>query len=259
MAEPKIALDLSGLSVPFVASLRAAAQLGAVAIEFDVRGDIAREPLSQTAIRQIRKLLDDHRLRVSAVRFRTRRGYNVEAELDARIEATKRAMQLAHALGAGLVLNAVGRLSSDAESPDWKLLVEVLGDLAAHGHRVGGMLAIETGGESGADLARLIAALPAGAVGIDFQPANLILGGYSPREALTALGPHIMAVHLADARFDSVTGNDLVPLGQGDADVPELLGALDLIGYRGYLTLKPSGAGDVVAELADAMRFLRRL
>ena len=260
MPELKIGVDLAGLRQPLKKALHTAARLGAGAVEIDARGEISPQQFSQTALRQLRKMLEDLGLQVSAVRFHTRRGYDTPEALEPRIAATKAAMQLAYALGARVVVNHLGRLAADQDSPHRRLLVEVLEDLGRHGQRVGALLAAETGSESGPQLAGLLAQLPHGAIGADLNPGNLLLNGFSPAEAVDALGPSILHVHATDAVRDPAgAAARPVALGLGAADFPALLGALEGGGYRGYYTIRPAGAADPETEIADAIDYLRRL
>ena len=96
----KIGIELAGLGLPAKQALKVAADLGADAVELDGRGEFAPRNLSETGLRQLRKMLADLRLQVAAVSFHTRRGYDTPADLDARVEATKAAMRLAAQLGA---------------------------------------------------------------------------------------------------------------------------------------------------------------
>jgi len=255
----KIAVDLSTVGLPLQKALHMAAELGAAAVEIDARGEITPQ-LSRTGVRQVRKILDDHGLRVSSVRYRTRRGYAETTDLDARVEATKAAMALAYSLGAALVSNHVGRIPSDPESPDWRLLVEVLRDLGEHGHRAGALLAAETGTAGGDRLARLLADLPEGALAVDLNPGNLVQNGFSPLEAVAALGPAVRLVHASDARAGGGgSPGEPAVLGRGEVDLPALLGSLEEHGYRGYFTVGRSGSGDPREELSAAIEYLRRI
>ncbi len=256
----KIGIELAGLRLPFKKALHTAVELGAAAVEIDARGEVDPRALSRTGLRQLRKMLDDLRLRVSAVGFRTRRGYDTTADLEPRIAATKAAMEFAYALGAPVVVNHVGRVPSDRESQTWRLLVEVLNELGRHGNRAGALLAAETGTESGEDIARLLAELPEGAIGLDLNPANLIINGFSPLEVVGATGPAILHVHAADAVWELAPGRGSpVSLGQGTADFPALLAALEEHDYRGYFTVTHRGAGDCADEISRAIRYLRDL
>jgi sugar phosphate isomerase/epimerase len=263
--ELKLAVAVSGFDLPLDKALAAAARLGVAAVEIDARRDLQPGEISQTGLRQIRKLLDDRQLRVAAVRFRPRRGYATLDGLDARIEATKRAMQMAYSLGASLVAGHVGRLPTP-DTDEWKLLVEVLNDLGRYAQKAGALLATETGLENGADLKRLLEALDAYALGVDFNPGYLARNGFSPQEAVEALGGAVLHVQLSDAVAGMPGVGRAVPLGKGSVDFPALLAALEQRDYRGYFTICDPGEGSTgrardahAEELGEALQFVRRL
>jgi sugar phosphate isomerase/epimerase len=256
----KVGIRLASLKLPFRQALTVAKQLGAEAVEIDARGELRPEDLSSTGVRQVRKLLDDLVMRVSALTFRTRRGYDVIDDLDPRIDATKGALKLAYDLGTNVVINHIGRVPAEPESPELSTLVAALADLGRYGQRVGALLAAETGPDRGADLAGLIARLPPGSIGVDLNPANLIVHGHDPREAARALAPHILHVHATDATRDVARKSGVeVPLGQGSAEWPELLGLLEEQQYRGYFTIAREGAKNPAAEIRQAVTFLRNI
>jgi sugar phosphate isomerase/epimerase len=258
--ELKIGIQLASLRQPLRQALHTAARLGAAGVEVDARGELRPGELGQTGLRHIRKLLEELNLRVCAVRFRTRRGYDVSEDLERRVAATKEALRLAAELRAPFVVNAVGYAGAGPESPGWQGMVEALTDIGRAGQRLGALFLAETGSEPGPDLARLVAALPEGSLGVDLNPGNLIVNGHSPRETVAALGPQILHVHAHDAVRDTARGRGLeVQLGRGSADFPELLGALEEWGYRGYFTIERTGAEDPVAEVEQAVSYLRRL
>jgi sugar phosphate isomerase/epimerase len=255
-----IAVQLRSLRMPFRQALLAAKRLGAAAVEVDARGEINPRELSQTGLRQLRKQFDDLSLRVAAVGFRTRRGYDVADELQQRLEATKDAMRFAHALGAPLVVNQVGRVPDKPEGRAWQSLLEVLADLGAYGQHIGALLAAETGSESGADLARLSAALPAGAMVVALNPGNLIINGFAPLDAVAALGGEIAYVRAKDGVRDLAQGRGVeVPLGRGAADFPALMGALEEHSYRGAWCIERERCDDPMSEIGAAVNFLRSL
>jgi sugar phosphate isomerase/epimerase len=256
----KLGVEARSARLPLKRLLPLVRQWGAGAVELDARGDANPQQLSQTGRRQLRKLFDDFELRVAAIGFRTRRGYDVVDELDRRVEATKAAMKLAYDLGASWVVNQVGRVPEEAENPRWNLLVEALSDLGRFGQRTGAGLAAETGSESGADLARLVAALPPGAIGVALNPGNLIINGFSASEAVAALGSNIVYVHAQDGVQDLAQGRGIeVPLGRGSADFPALLGALEERDYRGYWTVVRENSPNPSEELGHAVSYLKSL
>ena len=256
----KVAIQLASLRLPFKKAMHAAARMRPDAVEIDARHQVKPSEMGRTSIRHLRKSLEDLNLRVCAVEFRTRHGYNVMENLDARVEATKRAMSLAYDLGASVVVNQIGNVPSDAESTDWQLMVEVLTDLGKHGERTGAILAAETGTESGEELASLLSALPAGCLGITLDPGNLIVNGFSPSEAISALGQDIVYVHAKDGVRDLAQRRGLeVPLGRGTADWPAIIGALENYEFRGYFTIEREKSDDPVGEIGNAVKFLRSM
>jgi sugar phosphate isomerase/epimerase len=260
MLQIKLGVELASLRLPLKKALLTARELGAEAVEIDARNELRPEDLSRTGVRQLRKMLDDLNLRVSAVTFRTRRGYHVPQELEARIDATKRTMQLAYDLGTNVVINTIGQVPPETDSAATSTMVEALSDIGRHGQKVGAMLAAETGTESGQELARLIARLPPASLGVDLNPANLIVHGHSPRAAVEALAPHVLHVHATDATRDlSVARGIEVPLGQGNAEFPEILAVLEEQQYRGYLTVARRESDSPLADLRQSLAFLRNL
>ncbi|MBX7167524.1 MAG: sugar phosphate isomerase/epimerase [Pirellulales bacterium] len=253
----KLGVRLASFRQPLREALISAARLGVGAIELDARSDVRLQDMSQTGVRQLRKLLEDHGLRVAAVRFRTRRGYDLADELDRRVEATRQALRFAHQVGAPLVVNRVGHIPEQPQGPAWDLMRGVLAELVEYSARAGALLAAETGGEDGPALARLLDALPEGALAVDFDPGSILVNGFSPLEVLAAVGPAIRHVHATDGVRDLARGRGLdVPLGRGSVDYAALLGALEERDYRGYFTVGRPGADDPVTEATAAIEYL---
>ncbi len=260
MPELRIAIALRSLREPFKKALHTAARLGVAGVEIDARDELKPADFSSTARRQLKKLLDDLGLRVAAVSFLTRRGYDVLDELERRVNATKAAMDFAYSLGCSVVVNHVGRVPDDSESSNWSILTDVLRDLGEYSQKAGAWLAAKTGSESAADLKRLLDHLPQGSLGIDLDPGNLVINGYSPAEVVEQLGSQILYVHARDGVRDKAQGRGLeVPLGRGSADFPQILGLLEELEYRGWFTLLRERSDDPVSELAAGVQYLRNL
>ncbi len=260
MPELKVAIELRSLRQPFKQALHTAARLGAKGVEIDAREELKPHEFSSTARRQLRKLLDDLGLKVAAVSFHTRRGYDVPDALDRRVAATKAAMDFAYSLGASVVVNHVGRVPDDDQTDRWNLLVDVLRDLGEYSQRAGAWLAAQTGSESAEDLKRLFDALPEGSLGIDLDPGNMIIGGFNPAAVVEQLGQHILYVHARDGVRDPSKRRGLeVPLGRGSADLPQLLGLLEECGYRGWFSILRQHSDDPLTEVGAAVQYLRSL
>jgi sugar phosphate isomerase/epimerase len=260
MQRHQIALDLRSLRLPLRKALHAAARLGVAAVEIDARGEVKPQELSATGRRQLRKTVEDLGLRVAALGFRTRSGYNVAENLDRRVAATKLALRLAHDLGSSIVVNPVGRVPQDADDPTWPMLVEVLSDLGADGDRAGAFLAAETGSEDGPALRRLLDALPPGALGVALNPGSLIVNGYAPLEAVEAVASSIRYVYAKDGVRDRSQGRGTeVALGRGSVDFPSLAAALEEHGYRGCFAIQRLHSDYPLTEVALSVKYLQSL
>ncbi len=259
MPELKIGIQLTALRQPLRRAIGTANQLGVTAVEIDARNQLNVREMTETGIRQLRKMLDDANLKVCAFGFPTRRGYNVPEQLQQRIDATMKAMDLAWKFGAKVLVNQIGRIPEE-EGSEWNMLVDVLTELGKHAQRCGVFLAAETGSEDAAAVAKLIDALPEGSIGVTLNPGNLIVNSFSASDAVSLLGQHIMYVRAKDGVRDLAQGRGLeVPLGRGSADFPQIIGTLEEHGYRGYFTVARDNANDPVGEAAAAVQYLTNI
>jgi sugar phosphate isomerase/epimerase len=261
----------TSLSSDLRTALRRARELGVRGVELDARAGLDPAQVSHSGVRQLRKWLDDEGLVVSAVAFRTRGGYGEAERLEPRIAATKAALELAHGLGAGVVLNHIGDIPppaaepaagepAPAADPRWRLLVDVLSDLGGWGERVGATLCAEAGRAGPDDLVRVMAALPAGSLTCDVVTGALVVHGHDPVAAVEKLSGHIGFVHATDAVAGAFAGRGrAVILGTGQVDFAGVLGALEERGSRGWIGLETVDDRGGSRELAAAIEFLRSM
>jgi len=260
MLHVRVSVHIASLGLPFKQALTTAARLGADAVEIDGRGEITPREMNRTAIRHVRKLLDDLNLRVASVQFRTRNGYDVADGLERRVQATKDAMQMAYDLGARVVVNQIGQIPESPGSPAWQNMVESLADIGRHGQRTGATLAARTADVQPQKLLNLIDALPEAAIGVDFDPAALILGGHNAPEAMQQLGDKVLNLRAVDAVRDAARGQGVVTqLGRGSAEFPELLGVLERHAYNGFITVERVGDSASEVETGETIEYLRKL
>jgi sugar phosphate isomerase/epimerase len=259
MVGARIAVQTKCLAQPLKQALHTAGALACDGVQIDLRYELPEAEVSDTGLRQLRKVLDDLNLRVGSAAFPTRRGYADPAELDRRLEATVRAMRLASRLAARTLVVGLGPLPPP-DSPGRATLHAALENLAAHGNRLGVDLAASCPSAEPTELADFIAELPERALGVDLNPADLIRHDRRPPQFIAALGPHIAHVFANDA-VRGLGGSDAmdVELGRGSADMPELLGLLEEYDYRGWITVQRRHSPRPAEELADAVQFLRSL
>ncbi len=258
MAELNLAVRLDAMDMPLRQALVTVAGWGVRSVEIDARNGIHPSQLSDTGLRQLRKMLDDLNLTVACLRFPTRRGYDHLENLDQRVEATKSAMLLAYKLGAPVVVNAIGSVPSSETDARYVTLREVMNDLGRYGTRVGAFFAAETGTESGETLAGLLNTCEDGFLAVALNPGQLIINRFSVPDAVSSLRDRIQLVCAVDGVIDLAAGRGIgVPLGQGIADFPYLIGLLEESRYRGRYVV--GRVDSSLGELQQSVDYLKNL
>ncbi|MCA9248215.1 MAG: sugar phosphate isomerase/epimerase [Planctomycetales bacterium] len=253
----KIGICTQSLRMPLKQALVAASEIGARGVCINARRELHGQDLSRTALRHLLKMFEDLNLKTAALTFPTRRGFGVLADLDRRVAATKEAMSQARSLGAAVLTITPGEIPLDDESPERHLLRDVLVDLGHHGQRVGAIPALTTGRTAPDDVAAFLSEIPDGLIGIDLDPAQLIIHGHSATQAAQVLGRHVLHVTIADAVYDITAGRgDEVQLGRGTVDYPAILGALEEFEFRGWLSVRRGESSHPDEDLRNGVSWL---
>lgn len=170
--------------------------------------------------------------------------------------------ELARRLGLKLVTFHAGFLPHDEGDPAFARLqgrLRQIADLfAGHGMALG----METGQETAETLAAFLRRLDRPNVGVNFDPANMVLYAKGePRAALKALGPWIRQCHVKDAVRTRVPGSwgQEVPVGKGDVGWKELFAALGEAGFTGPLCIEREAGKARVADIRAAREYLEAL
>ena len=247
MAQLSIAVRLNSIapqtpgktpSAPIRAAIATASRIGARSVQIDARRDIRPSELSATGVRQLRKMLDDFNLRVASIRFQTRRGYDSQDDLSRRVDATKEAMEMAYKLGARLVINQIGNVPESKDDPRYETMSAVMADLGRYGAHVGAFFAAETGTEPGERLAELLNIDESSYVAVALNPGKLVVNRFSVQDAIKSLGTRIRTLIAVDGVIDLAAGRGItVPVGQGTADFPAILGALEDYQFAGDIVV----------------------
>jgi sugar phosphate isomerase/epimerase len=168
------------------------------------------------------------------------------------------AIELTAELGVPFLSAHVGFIDhNDAES--YRTFCARMSELAEAAQAKNIMLLLETGQETAGDLFQCLEELKHPALGVNFDPANMILYGKGdPIEAVRTLAPYIKHVHIKDAVKAAVPGEwgTDVPWGDGEVGCTEFIQALEDIGYAGALAIERE-AGD--ARMADIKLAAERL
>ena len=135
---------------------------------------------------------------------------------------------------------------------------KLLADAAA---QKGVVLLMETGQEAADDLRRFLEDLDHSAVGVNFDPANMILYDKGePVEAVHTLSPWIKHVHIKDALRTDKPGEWGVemPWGDGQASGEKFLDALKQIDYSGAIAIERESGDNRLDEIKLAIKRLTR-
>jgi sugar phosphate isomerase/epimerase len=256
----KLGATLESFALPIRRGLFEAQRLGLTGVQVDAVGDLAPDRLSDSGRREFRHLLRSHGLELTALGCPLRHGLDVRANLDARIDRVRQILSLSFDLGARKVIVQAGRVPEKPDDPRAATLTESLLALGQHGDRVGAVLALETGLESGEVLRDFLGRLDTGGLGVNYDPANMLLNGFDPVANLMPLKERIVHTHAKDARRGAANrAAQEVPLGHGDIDWMLYLSTLSALEYRGWVVIERETGTNRAADVAAGVSFLRRL
>lgn len=158
-----------------------------------------------------------------------------------RCEIMKQASDFCKLIGVDRIATHAGFIPEDLHDPLYVSLVEDLKAVAAYCKKNGQLFCFETGQETPVTLLRTIQDIGYDNVGINLDPANLVMYGKGNAvDSLKVLGKYLFGVHIKDGCYPT-DGKELgveVPVGQGDVDMPRLLAAIEELGYDGPLTIE---------------------
>jgi sugar phosphate isomerase/epimerase len=155
-----------------------------------------------------------------------------------------------------------GFLPHEESDPTFAKLLERIEKIAALFATHGIALGFETGQETADTLAAFLRRLNRSNVGVNFDPANMILYDKGdPIVALRTLGPWLKQCHIKDARRTHVPGTwgEEVVVGSGQVDWPSFLRTIDGLGYRGPLCIEREAGEKRAAEIRAARVHLETL
>lgn len=169
---------------------------------------------------------------------------------------------LAQRLGLKVVTFHAGFLPHDPADPDFKKLLDRIGQIADlfAARRID--LAFETGQETAATLKAFLQQLRRPNVGVNFDPANMILYDKGdPIEALRALGPWLKQCHIKDATRTKTPGawGEEVVVGTGEVKWAEFFQTLDALRFNGWLAIEREAGNQRVEDIRAARRHVEAI
>ncbi len=150
-------------------------------------------------------------------------------------------------LGVSSLATHIGFVPEDRTNPDYIAVREMVRRVCDYCAQNDQIFALETGQEPARTLRDFIADVDRENLGINFDPANMILyGSGEPLEALEIVREHVVTVHCKDAKWPTERGQwgTETPLGKGDVSIDKFLTKLKEIGYWGPLVIEREITGE---------------
>ena len=150
-------------------------------------------------------------------------------------------------LGVDQIATHFGFLPESPTDAQYAPILAAIKHLARHCKANGQYLLFETGQETPVTILRFIEDSGMDNLGINLDPANLILyGKANPVDAVGIFGKYVRDVHAKDGNYPT-NGRNLgeeTALGKGSVNVPALVAKLKEVGYDGPLTIEREIDGD---------------
>lgn len=196
-----------------------------------------------------------------------------------KIEKTKRIIELAEDYETNVVTAHIGVVSEDSDRKEYKMLLDVMGEIGEFAAKRDVVFAIETGQERTVTLRKFLDDLGSKGVGVNYDPANLVMvTGDDPIQGVITLKDYIVHTHAKDGIMlkksypERIFGNvpdDYVddgkpsyievPLGEGKVDFPRWLEVLKDVGYNGFLTIEREVGETPEKDINEAIGFLKNI
>jgi len=164
----------------------------------------------------------------------------------ARIDALKRASDLAKLCGIKAVHTHCGFIPENPNDPLYTETVRAIQDVAGYCKANGQTFLMETGQESPVTLLRAIQDAGLDNIGVNLDTANLILYGKGdPVAALDVIGKYVRGLHAKDGLYptDPKHLGEEVAIGKGKVDFPEVMRKLHKLNYAGPITIEREISG----------------
>lgn len=166
-------------------------------------------------------------------------------------------------LGVPRVATHAGFLPENMNDPKYFDILATLRYIASECKSIGVSFLFETGQETPLTLLRFIEEIGLDNVGINMDTANLIIYGKgNSADAITVFGKYVMDTHIKDAFYPTsgkVIGNE-VKVGEGMANIPEVIKRLKAVGYKGNYIIEREISGEQqTRDIIDSIAYLKEI
>jgi sugar phosphate isomerase/epimerase len=180
-----------------------------------------------------------------------------------RMEEILMGAEFATKIGVSRIATHVGFLPENVNDPQYYSIIAAIRYIATKCREMGLCFLFETGQETPITLLRVIEELGLDNLGINMDTANLILyGKANSADAITVFGKYVMDTHIKDG-FYPTEGKKLgreVKVGEGLANIPEVIKRLREVGYKGNFIIEREIRGEQqTKDIIDTIAFLKEI
>ncbi|MBO5879427.1 MAG: sugar phosphate isomerase/epimerase [Clostridia bacterium] len=166
-------------------------------------------------------------------------------------------------IGVSRIATHVGFLPENINDQNYYGVIAALRYIVGKCREMGISFLFETGQETPVTLLRVIEELGFDNVGINMDTANLILyGKANSADAITVFGKYVMDTHIKDG-FYPTNGKCLgeeVKVGEGMANIPEVIARLHSVGYKGnYIIEREIHGEQQTKDIIETVDYLKNI
>ena len=187
-------------------------------------------------------------------------GLRPDQHWETNLLAAHRAADMCSELNCKLVSFHAGFMPHSQADPEYQKLVDRIGQyaeaLASHDVNV----AIETGQESAATLAEFLNKIDSKNLGVNFDPANMILYGMGdPTASLLRLHNHVLQIHLKDAIPSAAPSEwgEEVPIGNGAVEWRAFFEAITESNINVHAIIEREAGDQRIADVRTGLEHLK--
>jgi sugar phosphate isomerase/epimerase len=221
-------------------------------------GELTPAGLDRQARRDVVHFLEDLELELVSLGADSGFRFEDESRTEEFVDKSQQALDLALDMQSPIITVAIGELPEDQDSERYELISTVmngLGDYAANRELA---IALSAGMETPETLNGFLNELDNDGLKVNYDPANMIVFGHDPAEAVTTLGEHIVCVRARDARRYLDGSAEELSLGEGDVSYDDVIDALDEIEYERFLLIARAPQEEQREVIESARDFLRK-
>lgn len=180
-----------------------------------------------------------------------------------RVQELKIGATFASWIKAPSIATHLGFIPEDPNDKEYPGVVAAVKEVAQHCKSLGLDMLFETGQETPVALLRVIDDVGTGNLGINLDPANLVLyGKANPVDSLEIFGKYVKGMHAKDGLYptDSRKLGHETRLGDGKVDFNRLVPGLKALGFKGPITIEREISGpEQIADIHHAIKLLTPL